>query len=93
MQEIEFYIALKQFIRQDKDPFTIIFVELSLLKNEGGARRVLENQVQGPLKKNQNSEYMIGLKDVQTDEVRHIYLHTILEVITKDGNHYKLVLK
>jgi hypothetical protein len=91
MREIDFYTALKTIIRQDKEPFTIIFTKLLLDKNEGGAIRVLENQVQGPLKKNHNQEYMIGLKDIQTDEVRHIYIHTILEVVFK-GIHYKLIL-
>jgi len=92
MQEIDFYTALRTIIRQDKEPFTIIFTELSLSKNEGGAIRVLEKQIQGPNQKNINDKYMIGLEDTVTGEIRHIYIHCILEVIFNDV-HYKLKLK
>jgi hypothetical protein len=91
MQELDFYEGLK-IIRNSQKPFTVVHTELSLTKNEGGQRAALENVVQGPLRKNMNQEYMIGLQNPAGD-VRHIYIHTITELITADGNHYKLILK
>ena len=45
------------------------------------------------MRKNQNKRYMLGLKDANTEEVRHIYLHTILEIVTAEGKHIKLKLQ
>ena len=92
MQEQDFYTAINEHIYKAKEPFTVIFTKLSLERNEGGELRTLENQLQGPLKKNMNSRFMVGLKDMQTNKERHIYLHTILEIITFEGTHIKLNL-
>ena len=92
MQEKDFYTALKDDIRNAEKPVTIVHTQLSLTKNSGGQLNVLENQLPGAIKKNMNSEYMIGLKDADSGKERHIYIHTILEVITYDGKHYKLIL-
>jgi len=92
MQEKDFYTALKEDIRGAEKPFTIVHTQLSLAKNSGGQLNILENQLPGALKKNMNDKYMIGLKDAETGKERHIYIHTILEVITFEGKHYKLIL-
>jgi len=91
MLEIDFYQALK-LIRQDNIPYFVIFTELSLTKNEGGALRKLDNQIEGANQKNINDKYMIGLQDIETGQIRHIYIHTILQLIINNV-HYKLVLK
>ena len=92
MQEKDFYTALKD-IRKTKEPVTIIFTKLSLSKNEGGQRDVLKNVIPGPLRKNTKDEYMIGFVSADNkDEVKHIYIHTILEYINSKGEHFKLKL-
>jgi len=92
MEEIDFYTALK-IIRNTETPLTIIFTKLSLSQNEGGQRDSLENVLPGPLKKNVREEYMIGfVSQDNLDEVKHIYIHTILEFISSEGKHYKLIL-
>ena len=91
MIEIDFYTALK-LIRQENVPYSVIFTELSLTKNEGGNLRRLDNQIEGANQKNINDKYMIGLQDIETGQIRHIYIHTILQLIINNV-HYKLVLK
>ncbi len=91
MQEGDFYTVIREHVETATKPFTVIFTELSLSKNEGGAIGTLENVVKGPLRKNQNQRYMIGLKKPD-GQVVHIYLHTILELVTATGLHYKLKL-
>ena len=90
--EKPFYETIKEHLSDGKPPVTIVHTKISFDKNEGGERNILENQVVGPLKKNMNARFMIGLKDVNTEEIRHIYLHTITEIITAEGEHIKLVL-
>lgn len=80
-------------MRRETLPFTVVFTELSLTKNEGGALCKLENQLTGPLRKNMNAKYMIGLIDDITKDIRHIYMHTIQQIILQTGEHYKLILK
>ena len=90
IQEIDFYEALK-IIRTSKEPFNIVHTKLSLSKNEGGERNVLEHVVQGANRKGENDEMMLGLES-QDGETKHIYIHTILELVTKEA-HYKLIWK
>lgn len=92
MLQQDFYSAINEHVYNAKKPFTVIFTKLSLDRNEGGELRTLENQLQGPLRKNMNDRFMLGLKDTETDELRHIYLHTILEVITAEGQLINLKL-
>jgi len=92
MQEIDFYEALRMYIRQSQTPITVIYTSYSESKNEGGQIKTLENVVQGPVKNNVNDEYMIGLKSVETNQIVHIYIHSILEIIVGEV-HYKLILK
>ena len=92
MQEKDFYTALSD-IRKSEEPMTIIFTKLSLEKNKGGQREVLENVIPGPTKKNVRDEYMIGFQSIDNDsEIKHIYIHTILEYVTAKGEHFKLIL-
>ncbi len=94
MQETDFYETIKEQIHKTTEPFTVIFTKLSLSKNEGGELQRLENQLPGPLRKNQNVRYMIGLKSVDDPEdVKHIYMHCILEIINSKGEHFKLQLR
>jgi len=91
MQEKDFYTALAE-IRKSTEPLTIIFTKLSLEKNEGGQREVLADVLPGPTRKNSNDKYMIGFVNADDkDEVKHIYIHTILEYIV-GGEHFKLKL-
>ena len=92
MQEIDFYKAIA-LMRKETLPFTVVFVHLSLSKNEGGGLDKLENVLVGALKKNMQARFMIGFKDPKGLEIRHIYLHSILELKLQTGEHYKLVLK
>ncbi len=92
MQEQPFYPTIKKHIYNAEKPFTVIHTKLSFDKNSGGERNVLENQLPGPLKPNQNARFMLGLKDADSDEIKHIYLHTITEIITAEGEHIKLKL-
>jgi hypothetical protein len=92
MQEIDFYKAIA-IMRKQVVPFTVVFTELSLKNNEGGPIHTLSNQLVGPLRKNMNAKYMIGLADEKTKEIRHIYMHTILQLALGTGEHYKLVLQ
>lgn len=89
MQELDFYEGLK-IIRNSKTPVTVIHTELSLSKNKGGNISVLENVVKGPLKHNMHEEMMIGLQKEDGD-VKHIYIHSILEIVNENG-HFKLIL-
>jgi len=92
LQEIDFYEGIRQHIYESEEPFTVKFVTLSLTKNEGGEVKVLENQLQGPLRDNANKNLMIGLQNADRgDEVKHIYLHSIMEIINSKG-HFKLTL-
>lgn len=92
MQEIPFYQGIKQIIYDSDEPFTVKFISFSISKNEGGEEKILENQLEGPLRKNHNENLMIGLKDADDEEnVKHIYLHSIIELINSTG-HFKLVL-
>lgn len=91
MKEIDLYTALS-IMRKAVVPFMITFTELSLSQNEGGVLRTLSNQLVGPLKKNMNAKVMIGLRDQTTDVIRHIYIHSILEVLMGTGEHYKITL-
>lgn len=90
IKEIDFYDALK-IIRTSTEPFNIVHTKLSLSKNEGGERNVLEHVVQGANRKGANDEMMIGLESLD-GITKHIYIHTILELITKEA-HFKLVWK
>lgn len=89
MVTINLYDGLK-LIKED-ELCTIVFVSVSLSKNEGGERKVLENVKKGPLRKNMHEKLMIGLEKEDGD-VLHIYKHSILEVITPE-NHFKLILQ
>jgi hypothetical protein len=91
LQEIDFYHGIKK-LQNANEPFTVVFTALSFQKNEGGERKELHNQKTGPLRKNMNDRYMIGLQDDKSGEIRHIYLHTILEIGLATGEYYKLKL-
>jgi len=91
MTELDFYEGLK-IIRKATEPIDITFVGLSLQKNEGGQVKTLHRQLLGPLKKNMNEKYMIGLKNADTDEAVHIYIHTLLSIRLHNNLEYKLVL-
>lgn len=91
VQPINLY-EVAQKMRDATEPFTVVFVSVSLQRNEGGERTELHNQLTGPLKKNMNSRYMIGLKDYITGVIRHIYLHSILEVGFRTGEYYNVTL-
>ncbi len=92
MREKNFCTALKE-IRQTKEPIIIIFTKLSLSENKGGKREVLKDVLPGPLRKNIQDEFMIGFVSSENkDEVKHIYIHTILEYVNSKGEHFKLKL-
>ena len=91
--EIDFYRALNEHIYKAKQPFSVTFTKISLDKNEGGDLRVLTNQKVGPLQDNKNKRFMIGLQDVISGKLRHIYLHTILFIELFDGQKFKLKLQ
>jgi len=80
-------------MRKSEIPFTVVFTHVNISKNEGGARDILENQISGPKRHNQNERLMIGLADVNNpNNIRHIYIHSILEVHYQNGTSHKPVL-
>jgi hypothetical protein len=91
MTELDFYEGLK-IIRKATEPMDITYVSLSLSKNEGGELKTLFRQLPGPIKKNTNSKYMIGLQNADTGELVHIYIHSLLSIKLSDNREYKLVL-
>ena len=74
------------------EPFSITFVKCNLSKNEGGQIETLHRQLSGPKKKNVNDKYMIGLQNVDTGEIIHIYIHSILSIKLHNNHKFKLVL-
>lgn len=89
--EISVYKAIER-LREAQDPFTVVFTSVNLSQNEGGQRTTLENQLVGPKRKNQNEKLMIGLQDFNTRAMRHIYIHSILEIGLATGEYFKLKL-
>lgn len=92
MQEISVYKAIA-ILRQAEEPFTVVFINVSLSHNEGGKKETLANQLIGAKRKNMNERLMIGLEDFATRQIRHIYIHSILEIGLATGQYYKLTLK
>jgi len=91
VQTIDLYKVLKR-MREEEEPFTITFVSYSEQKKEGGELKTFQNQLVGPLKKNTNDRLMIGLEDIESGEVRHIYIHTIIEVLFSNAELFKTKL-
>jgi len=83
------YKALK-FIRSSKEPFGLSFTRL--FGENAGEVINLENQLDGPLQKNQNQRYMTGIQCQKTGKMRHIYIHSILSITTADNKTFKLSL-
>ena len=90
--EIPVYQAIER-LRTAEDPFTVIFTRVNLAKNEGGPIETLKDQIVGPKQKNINEQLMIGLRDCNTNQIRHIYIHSILNIGLATGEYYKLKLQ